>query len=258
LWIVDRESEEGEEDNQERMQEDEDEDEAPTHTRKVTVVDADDEEDSGREKDIPRGYTRLVAFTSFRWACRSVTAYSHQQVYRAKFTCTRQGKKAKTSRRPMDDTPFPQIRGTHLEKLFFSAPEHDKRTCNVCQRRGPGEGDWLLSRSRTMMVTKKAKKMRKTKGLQRDQTNSIMTMVLAWASKEKGREDAVNTMEVESEGGLIAKTVVARVIRELEDDFTCYKGLVFRLCSCATIGMLTIGHRIYVELTDQYKEMDAV
>lgn len=33
------------------------------------------------------------------------------------------------------ETPFPQIRGEYLEKLFFSAPEHDARTCTACNRR---------------------------------------------------------------------------------------------------------------------------
>jgi hypothetical protein len=33
------------------------------------------------------------------------------------------------------DTPFPQIRGEHLERLFFSAPEHIAKTCTVCYKR---------------------------------------------------------------------------------------------------------------------------
>jgi hypothetical protein len=32
------------------------------------------------------------------------------------------------------ETPFPQIRGEHLERLFFSAPEHNAKTCTVCYR----------------------------------------------------------------------------------------------------------------------------
>ena len=32
-------------------------------------------------------------------------------------------------------SPFPQIRGTHLERLFFSAPEHNVQTCAACHRK---------------------------------------------------------------------------------------------------------------------------
>ncbi|EKM49207.1 uncharacterized protein PHACADRAFT_179304 [Phanerochaete carnosa HHB-10118-sp] len=33
------------------------------------------------------------------------------------------------------EAPFPQIRGEYLEKLFFSAPDHNADTCTVCNRR---------------------------------------------------------------------------------------------------------------------------
>ncbi|KAF8648981.1 hypothetical protein AX16_006095 [Volvariella volvacea WC 439] len=32
------------------------------------------------------------------------------------------------------EQPFPQIRGKHLEELFFSAPEHNEENCRVCRR----------------------------------------------------------------------------------------------------------------------------
>jgi len=32
------------------------------------------------------------------------------------------------------ETPFPQICGKHLKRLFF-APEHNAKTCTVCYRR---------------------------------------------------------------------------------------------------------------------------
>ena len=33
------------------------------------------------------------------------------------------------------EPPFPQIRGEYLERLFFSAPDHNTDTCTVCNRR---------------------------------------------------------------------------------------------------------------------------
>ena len=53
------------------------------------------------------------------------------------------------------------------------------------------------------------------------------------------------------------QTVLMRVVRELEDDFTHYKG-------CVLPRVLQFDdspdrrYRIYVELSDQYKEMDAI
>lgn len=57
--------------------------------------------------------------------------------------------------------------------------------------------------------------------------------------------------------GLPPQTVVMRVIRELEDDFTHYKRCVFfyHFEGKATDGFFC---SIYVELADQYKDMDAV
>jgi hypothetical protein len=55
-----------------------------------------------------------------------------------------------------DLAPFPQIRGERLERLFFSAPEHNAYTCNVCRRKyrrngeenrdKPAATSWLPSR----------------------------------------------------------------------------------------------------------------
>ncbi|KAF8672534.1 hypothetical protein AX14_005551 [Amanita brunnescens Koide BX004] len=62
--------------------------------------------------------------------------------------------------------------------------------------------------------------------------------------KDKGKQRAVGFEEVREmaetagESGLPPQTVVTRVIRELENDFTHYKS-------------------IYCELADRYKEMDA-
>ncbi|CAK5284255.1 unnamed protein product [Mycena citricolor] len=112
------------------------------------------------------------------------------------------------------ETPFPQIRGAHLERLFFSAPEHNARSCTVCcRRREPIQNppSWLSRRN-----------------LERSRDEDEI----------RGEND-VDYKAAARKAGLPPQTLVTRVIRDLEDDFTHYKG-------------------VYVELADQYKEMDAV
>jgi hypothetical protein len=124
--------------------------------------------------------------------------------------------------------PFPRIRGARLEKLFFNAPDHNEVTCNVCRRR-----------------ERKSRRGRRASG-----------------SSEEGEEVDEGFGEEEEEGDLFEhehehrrhhtkqrrsskrdrwekvgrggvgfgedktppQTVVVRVLRELEDDFTHYKG----------------------------------
>ena len=57
-----------------------------------------------------------------------------------------------------------------------------------------------------------------------------------------------------SEDRLPPQTVLVRVLRELEDDFTHYKGCVHFLLLRG--GELIERERIYCELADQYKLMD--
>ncbi|RXW21076.1 hypothetical protein EST38_g4784 [Candolleomyces aberdarensis] len=161
---------------------------------------------------------------------------------------------ATTSRKPSSrhqaETPFPQIRGERLERLFFSAPEHNPKTCTVCYRgrhdkggdhhrgahghhaesddeeegvgaiRGHGHGGGQRRRGRT------------------DPLEGMAGMV---SRNELGEvpSDASYFRRVGNQAGLPPQTMAMRVIRELEDDFTHYKS-------------------IYVELADQYKEMDPV
>ncbi|KAJ6508969.1 hypothetical protein C8R45DRAFT_1060210 [Mycena sanguinolenta] len=149
-------------------------------------------------------------------------------------------------------TPFPQIRGAHLEQLFFSAPEHNARTCTVCCRRRDPElrepASWLPSRmERDWRV-----RMREAAqpGLDSDEENEGFAEseedaeVVARQRKREGKrrepgDREVNYEAVARKAGLPPQTIVTRVIRELEDDFTHYKS-------------------VYCELADQYKEMDAV
>ncbi|RDB24453.1 hypothetical protein Hypma_008433 [Hypsizygus marmoreus] len=148
---------------------------------------------------------------------------------------------------PVDETPFPQIRGTHLERLFFSAPEHDEKTCTVCHRRRGVDETWVPSRFRRRDRKEVEERSQDgdiededdedegfAEGSQQQRTGKGRQREHVTFSKDPGpwRQQARHE-------GLPPQTVVARVIRELEDDFTHYKG-------------------IYVELADQYKDMDPV
>ncbi|KAJ7645512.1 hypothetical protein DFH06DRAFT_1050952 [Mycena polygramma] len=148
---------------------------------------------------------------------------------------------------PDPETPFPQIRGAHLERLFFSAPEHNARTCTVCcRRRGPeapvqAPASWAPSRmERDFRARMREVEESEDEGFVEGEEDGAAQRAREQKRAGKRREpDDDNYEAMARKAGLPPQTVVARVIRELEDDFTHYKS-------------------VYVELADQYKEMDAV
>ncbi|KAK7048224.1 AAA family ATPase [Favolaschia claudopus] len=158
-------------------------------------------------------------------------------------------KKQAAADRP--ETPFPQIRGEYLERLFFSAPEHNARTCTVCcRRRGPAQprdpAAWVPSRMEKdfrARMQEAADSEEEDEGFAEGDEDVIARnrkregKKREPADRERGRE--INYEAVARKAGLPPQTIVAHVIRELEDDFTHYKS-------------------VYCELADQYKEMDAV
>ncbi|KAF9447291.1 hypothetical protein P691DRAFT_802613 [Macrolepiota fuliginosa MF-IS2] len=141
------------------------------------------------------------------------------------------------------EAPFPKIRGEHLERLFFAAPEHDARTCSTCNR-NRHESDGHPAPSRNARRT--ARSTRSRRGSDGDdegfaEGSEELEQPQAPGRDKGKRRELENINEVRSvaqQEGLPPQTIVARIIRELEDDFTHYKS-------------------IYVELADQYKEMDA-
>lgn len=149
--------------------------------------------------------------------------------------------------------PFPQIRGETLERLFFSAPEHNAHTCNVCQRRRRHEEKdhqapaWLPSR----FAPESKQHDDEDEGFEEGSDNHHRGV----SAKGKRRKYAPF---VDKQGNLPPQTVLARVLRELEDDFTHYKGYDVRYFVVFSNTNIALFFRIYVELSDQYKVMDAV
>lgn len=122
-------------------------------------------------------------------------------------------------------TPFPQIRGGHLERLFFSAPEHNAKTCAVCRRRRrPDSPSWIPRH--------KARDLRPRVD---DADEGFVEGPDAQPNVKKKRrehvtfsQDATQWRQYGEREGLPPQTVLARVLRELEDDFTHYKRFVVR------------------------------
>ena len=116
------------------------------------------------------------------------------------------------------ETPFPQIRGERLERLFFSAPEHNAQTCTVCHRR-------LKRQSSRGAVDDRRPFWSVGPGVGCEgQANDDEGFV-------EGSDDNVHPGLMQEEGKgkgrqidkLPPQTVLSRVIRELEDDFTHFK-----------------------------------
>ena len=118
------------------------------------------------------------------------------------------------------ETPFPQIRGAQLERMFFSAPEHNSKTCTVCNRRRHREAAarplWYpASKGHNVTVADAS-----------DEDEGF-----GEGSDGEGRrasEGAGVNLDFLNrdarDGHLPPQTVLVRVLRELEDDFTHYKG----------------------------------
>jgi len=122
------------------------------------------------------------------------------------------------------ETPFPQIRGDHLERLFFSAPEHNPKTCTVCYRRRDRRSSRPTSWSRPQGAQEDVEE---DEGYEGSEGAEAERVIGANKGKERGyvtfSKDAAHWRKVGRANGLPPQTVVARVIRELEDDFTHYK-----------------------------------
>ena len=138
-------------------------------------------------------------------------------------------KRNSNRRRLSDDevnTPFPQIRGARLERLFFNAPDHNSKTCNVCFRRRAncGEGravspTWLPSRLERHRDDDEA-------GAEDDEDEDEGFAEGSDDVEDRRNGQANRHIPFAGQGtqnGTPPQTVLTKVIRELEDDFTHYK-----------------------------------
>lgn len=128
-----------------------------------------------------------------------------------------QKRRTHTAPQPELDTPFPQIRGARLERLFFSAPDHRAETCAMCNRekRKHAAADEARMRSRERGRTRDYRADEEFGEAQEDVRERERVAFLAKAARDRGSNRAP------------PQTVLARVLRELEDDFSHYKRCVF-------------------------------
>ena len=158
---------------------------------------------------------------------------------------------AARDRQPTGETPFPQIRGARLERMFFSAPEHNAKTCTVCHRRR----HHVAAQRPLWYPASKGHEVTVADAGEEDEGFEEGSI----ADGERAQGAAINLDFLDKgskSDNLPPQTVLVRVLRELEDDFTHYKGYDFSF----PIFSYSAEHctrSIYTELADQYKVMDA-
>ena len=123
------------------------------------------------------------------------------------------------------DIPFPQIRGAQLERMFFSAPEHNTKTCTVCNRRRYREAAprplWYPASKGHNVTVADAN--------DEDEGFGEGSVIEDGEGRKTLQGAGVNLDFLKGDTGnghLPPQTVLVRVLRELEDDFTHYKGYV--------------------------------
>ncbi|KAI0785196.1 hypothetical protein C8Q75DRAFT_893963 [Abortiporus biennis] len=131
--------------------------------------------------------------------------------------------------------PFPQIRGSRMEKMFFATKEHDFQTCSTCHRRTTtrNEGrnyDWLTEHAKLAMAGKHGI-IQEDEGFA-EEPERVQSPRVGSKGNHTVQGDGIQNEK------LPPQTVLTRVVRELEDDFSHYK-------------------MIYTELAEQYRIIDA-
>lgn len=142
-------------------------------------------------------------------------------------------------------TPFPQIRGTSLERLFFSAPEHNVKTCRVCRRRrrapspasdfnGPFWSTGRRGNGAEALINGDDQAVQSDEGFEDGEVDigGDAGGHLDPRANDKGKAAEVDPPNLDflakgtPKDRLPPQTVLMKVLRELEDDFTHYKGCV--------------------------------
>ena len=215
----------------------------PTRSQRRAAVAEEEEEEEGTERAVS------PALTSYRHQQR----LGHQQQQRQKPSSSSfrpsapsPGQAARHSRRshppqPEElETPFPQIRGERLERLFFSAPEHNAKTCTVCYRRRhrdrPSSPSWMKHRQHQRhQAEEEEEEEEEDEGFAEGSDDVPAPAEFKGKQRDIGpgqghvtfSENPAYWRQAGQKEGLPPQTVVMRVIRELEDDFTHYKRCVF-------------------------------
>lgn len=135
----------------------------------------------------------------------------------------RQKRRTQTEGAADPDAPFPQIRGTRLERLFFSAPEHNAETCTMCHRRRRRRPD--VEQAASWLNEQERARQRRHEAEEEDEGYAEGSDDYVHGRREQQERDAGARGQ---DGRVPPQTVLARVLRELEDDFTHYKRCVTR------------------------------
>lgn len=120
----------------------------------------------------------------------------------------------------LENDPFPQIRGERLERLFFSAPDHNVKSCNVCNRRKRSHADRVNGKRPSWLLSRLAADMKSRLpgvGVDGDDEGFAQGLEEEIIARERRLQERDRDPP---------QTVLMRVVRELEDDFTHYKGYV--------------------------------
>ncbi len=112
-----------------------------------------------------------------------------------------------------------------MEKLFFSLPDHNEMTCHVCRKRRANDRDPLGQNMDGDFQATRGCKQQDDKDL--PNTSEVLSAAVTALARTKakrgvGGERGGSAQEL-GNSELPPQTVVARALRDLEDDFTHYK-----------------------------------
>lgn len=125
--------------------------------------------------------------------------------------------------------PFPRIRSGRLENLFFSAPKHNSGTCTRCNNHLAHVGSHRFANTKTTRPNQGRAPPLGRQGLNEQVKDDSLV-----PEAKSFEADGVDLYEAIFQGDrLPPQTVLTRVLRELEEEFTHHKGSEFTMSSVA-------------------------